>query len=306
MASDRDTQDSENVIYTSPTTITEEEMSMTRTFNWPRLLHTTVPGILLILSMAITFTVAPSAHAANQSSAAVTTASVSYRFDAQIVQGVKAGTPVHGWLSGSLDSTGVLTATLTATGLTPLRPGCAAHQDFGPACGLPASANVNGKTTGRGSSAIATFVAIGKGWTWILAGGAAGAIGQWTGTLTQGSAYVGTWSLTPQTATVHIDMGGRSDGKSKDNIVLSSSINLNVTADGWAIGTFSPIDGTHPTIVQGFVNMKSGSAEISIPMGKMGTLLVTGWSRPGFGNLRWTGSFVGPAIGDYGTWSGQG
>lgn len=279
---------------------------MTCAFNWPRLLHATVPGILLVLAMAITITVAPSARAANRSSAAVTTAAISYRFDAQIVHGAKAGTPVHGWLSGSLDSTGLLTATLTATGLTPLTPGCAAHQEFGPACGLPAAANVSGKTTGRGSSAIATFVANGKGWTWILAGGAVGTIGQWSGTLTQGSAYVGTWSLTPQTGTVHIDMGGRADAKSKDNVVLSSSINLNVTSDGWAIGTYSPIDGSYPTIVQGYVNANNGSVTVSIPMGKMGAVLVTGWSRKGFGNLRWTGSFVGPATGDYGTWSGQG
>jgi len=282
---------------------------MTRTSHGQTLWRTTVAGMLSGLALTAMITVAPSVQAAGArrvATAAVTTTAVSYRFDAQIVHGAKAGAPVHGWLSGSLDSTGVLTATLTATGLTPLTPGCAAHQEFGPACGLPASANVSGRTMDRGAAALALLTAAGKGWTWILAGGAVGMAGQWTGTLTQGSAYVGTWSLTPQTATVHIDMGGRTDAKSKDKVVLTSSINLNVTADGWAIGTFSPIDGSYPTIVQGFVNAKNGSVEIAVPMSKMGAVLVTGWSRPGFGNLRWTGSFVGPAIGDYGTWSGQG
>jgi len=278
---------------------------MTRSSNRQRLWRATVSGLLLIMTIAVV----PSARAASArrvAAAAVTITAVSYRFDAQVVHGARAGAPVHGWLSGSLDSTGLLTATLTATGLTPLTPGCAAHQEFGPPCGLPPSANVSGRTMGSGAAALALFTAAGKGWTWILAGGAVGTTGQWTGTLTQGNAYVGTWSLTPQTITVHIDMGARSDAKSKDKIVISAAINLNVTADGWAIGTFAPYDGSLQTIVQGYVNIDKGSASIDIPMGKNGTVLATGWSRQGFGNLRWTGTFVGPAAGDHGSWSGQG
>lgn len=275
---------------------------MTRTFNLPRWLRTTVPGILLVLAIGFSMTVAPSVHAANRIAAAVTTTSVSFRFDAQIAHGASAGAAIHGWVSGSMDSTGVLTATLTAAGLQPLTAGCAPHADFGPACSLPASANVTGKAMG----AIAAFTAAGKGWTWILAGAAVGSAGQWAGTLTQGTAYAGTWSLTPQLTTVHIDLGGRSDAKSKDSVVLSTSINLNVTADGWAIGTSSPIDGTLPTIVQGYVNPNKASVELAIPMGKTGFVLLTGWSRKGFSGLNWSGSFVGPATGDYGTWSGQG
>lgn len=279
---------------------------MTRTLNPLRTLLPIASSILLVVGVAMPLTVARSVHAATRTAAPVTTSSVSFRFDAQVVYGASAGKMIHGWISGSMDSTGVLTATLTADGLTPLTPGCAPHGDFGPACGLPASANVSGKTMGSGASAVATFRAVGKGWTWVLAGGAVGTAGAWAGTLTQGSAYVGTWSLTPQTTAVHIDLGGRSDAKSKDGVVLSTSINLNVTADGWAIGTFSPIDGSYPTIVQGYVNANKGSVTISVPMGKMGTVLLTGWSRLGFGVLNWKGSFVGPAAGDYGTWSGQG
>jgi hypothetical protein len=231
---------------------------------------------------------------------------VSYRFDAQLIQGAHAGTAVQGWLSGTLDSTGILTATLTTDVLTPLMPGCAPYTDFGPACGLPPEANVSGKITGSGASAAVTMTAVGKGWTWTLAGGAAGTSGAWAGALSQGSALLGTWMLTPQTTTLHIDVGIKSDAKSKDKIVLVGAINLNITATGWAIGTFSPIDGTLPVVVQGYVNTKNSSVEASIPMGTTGAVLLTGYSRPGFNVLKWSGTFAGPATGDFGAWSGQG
>ena len=41
-------------------------------------------------------------------------------------------------------------------------------------------------------------------------------------------------------------------------------------------------------------------------MGARGSVLITGWSRPGFNVLNWTGTFVGPGAGQYGTWLGQG
>lgn len=280
---------------------------MEHTSTWQRLLPTTLPGVLLVVATVCATAMVPSAHAAGRSAATpVTTTSISYRLDADIIHGAKAGAVLVGWLGGSLDSTGVLTATLTSGMLPPLMANCAPHVDFGPACALPASANVSGRTIGSGASAIATFTAKGKGWTWVLTGAAVGTSGEWAGTISQGSVYVGTWSLTPQPITVHIDLGGQSDAKSKDKVVLGASINLNVTADGRAIGTFSPINNALPTVVQGYANPNNGSIMVAIPMGRLGSVLVTGWSRPGFGGLNWKGSFVGPAIGDYGTWAGQG
>jgi len=278
---------------------------MVRSVKQRRLLHKTLPTTVLILATAIALAVAPQVSASSRA-AAVTTASVSYRFDAQLVTGTYAGSTLHGWLSGSLDSTGLLTATLVTDVLGPMQAGCAPHVDFGPACALPPTANVSGHVLGKGASSSALLTAAGKGWRWLLAGAAVGPAGRWAGTLTKGSAYMGTWSLTPQTTTLSIQAGTRSDAKSKHKVVLVGAIDLNATADGWAVGTFSPADGTLPTVVQGYVNPQNSSLEVSIPMGKKGTILLTAWSRPGFGVLNWTGTFVGPAAGDYGTWIGRG
>ena len=280
---------------------------MARTFTRRRSMRTA--PILIGLFMSLAIAVAPSAQATGARRAAavpVVTTAISYRFDAQIVPGSKVGPGLHGWLGGSMDSTGVLTATLTVAGLVPLLPGCAAYSDFGPGCGLPASANVRGTTTGHGASATAALTAVGKNWTWILAGAAAGATGQWTGTLTQGGTYAGTWSLTPEPLMVHIDVGARSDAKSKEKVVLNGAINLQATADGRAIGTYSPTNNAYPTIVEGFVNADKSSVTVAVPMGTKGMVLMTGWSRPGFGFLRWTGTFAGPKTGDHGVWLGQG
>jgi hypothetical protein len=162
-------------------------------------------------------------------------------------------------------------------------------------------AKVSGKIMGSG----ATLTAKGKGWTWTLAGSAAGKTA-WAGSITQGGASIGSWALTPQPTTIHIDAAVKSNAKSMDKIVLVGAIDLQVTASGWAVGTYSPVGGTLPTVVQGFVNAKSASAEVTIPMGSKGAILVTAYSKPGFGNLHWIGAFVGPATGDYGTITGQG
>jgi hypothetical protein len=279
---------------------------MARSVRQRRALHLAAPAAVLVLASALALAIAPPVSARTHVAAAVTTTSVSYRFDAQLVAGAYAGSTLHGWLSGSLDSTGLLTATLTTDLLAPLKAGCAAYVDFGPACGLPPTANVRGHVLGKGATSSALLSAAGKGWTWLLAGAAVGTAGRWAGTLTRGSAYMGTWSLTPQVATLSIQAGTKADAKSKDKVVLVGAINLGVTADGWAVGTFSPADGTLPTVVQGYVNAKNGSLVVNIPMGKKGTVLLTAWSRPGFGVLNWTGTFVGPAAGDYGTWLGRG
>jgi len=281
---------------------------MTGTLNRRRLLRTTVSGGLLVLVMTLTLAVAPHAQARARAAAAapVTITPISYRFDGVLTAGAHVGAVLHGWLSGTQDSTGVLTATLTTDVLPRLSAGCAPYVDFGPACGLPPTANVGGHIVGTGPAATTALTAKGLGWTWVLAGSAGGATSAWAGAVLQGSATVGTWTLTPQTATIHIDLGLKSDAKSKGKVSLNGALDIGVTAAGWAIGTYSPINGTLPSIVQGYVNAQKSSLEAALPLGARGSVLITGWSRPGFNVLNWTGSFVGPAAGQHGTWLGQG
>jgi hypothetical protein len=244
----------------------------------------------------------PTALAKSRGAAAATVAPVTYRFDAHVVAGPHAGSFVHGWVDGQLDSNGLFTATLKTAELAPLTPGCYLAPGSS-VCDLAPSANMTGKVMGK----VATFRAVGKGWTWVLAGAPTAPAGNWTGTLTQGSAQVGSWTLTPAAA-LHIDGGFKSDPKSKDRIALSGAIDVVTTADGRVIGTFRPPDLTSaaPTVITGYVNPNNAAIALAIPMGKKGTVLVTGWSRQGFGVLKWSGSFVGPAAGDFGTMAGQG
>jgi len=280
---------------------------MTGTLNRRRLLRTTVSGGLLVLAMTLTLSVAPHAQARGRVAAApVAPTPISYRFDGVLTAGVHAGAVLHGWLNGTQDSTGVLTATLTTDVLPRLSAGCAPYVDFGPACGLPPTANVGGRIVGKGLAATTALTARGLGWTWVLAGSAGGATGAWAGALLQGSATVGTWTLTPQPTTVHIDLGLKSDAKSKGKVSLTGALDLGATAAGWAIGTYSPANGAVPSIVQGYVNAKKSSVEVAVPLGARGSVLITGWSRPGFNVLNWTGTFSGPGAGQHGTWLGQG
>ncbi len=273
---------------------------MARAFSRRRVLMI-VPGILLALALMPPFAAVSSASSSREVAAAVTTTTVSYRFDGQLVSGSHAGTSLYGWVGGSLDSTGVLTATLTVNALAPLKAGCAPYVDFGPACGLAPTANVGGMLKSSG----ANLTAKGKGWTWTLVGSGIGLPG-WTGSIIQAGVSVGSFTLTAQPNTVHIDAAIKSDAKSTDKIVLVGAIDLQVTASGWAVGTYAPVNGSLPTLVQGYINSNKGSGEVSIPMGSKGTILVTAYTKPGFGNLHWIGTFVGPAMGDFGTFAGQG
>jgi len=276
---------------------------MIRAVNQRRALPKAVPSTFLVLVMALSCAATPAAQARGTAAAPVTTTAVTYLLDTQLVHGPTGATGVHGWLSGTLNSTGLLTATLTSGELSPLTAGCAPYVDFGPACGLPASANVTGNVT----DGVAALIAKGKGWTWVLAGATSSLAGSWAGTLTQGNSGVGSWALTPATTTIHIDAAIKSDAKSTDKVVLVGSINLYVTLDGRAVGTFSPQDGSLPIVVQGWANnIDFPSVAVAIPRGKMGTMLLTAWSRTGFGTKHWNGSFVGPAKSDHGTLTGQG
>src|SRR4051812_16098484 len=83
----------------------------------------TLPGVVLILAILIAGALAPRANAApNRAHGANARAAdtpapvnVTYRLQAQLVQGGSAGSSVSGQVGGQMDSTGVLTATLTIT-----------------------------------------------------------------------------------------------------------------------------------------------------------------------------------------------
>lgn len=275
---------------------------MIRAFKQSRAPRKIVPGMILAVAMGLSLAATPAAHATIKTAAPVTTSSVTYLLEAQVVGAARAATIVHGWVSGSLDSAGLLTATVTSGQLVPLTPGCAPYADFAPPCVLPASANLAGNVTRN----VAALTAKGKGWSWVLAGGP-GATGSWAGTLTQGGAGVGSWALTPATTTIHMELAVKSDVKSADKIVVVGAFDLHVTLDGRAAGTFSPNDGSLPTVVQGWANNNTyPSAAVSLPMPKGGSILFTTWSRQGFGTKHWNGFFVGPAKGDYGIVTGQG
>jgi hypothetical protein len=255
--------------------------------------RTTVSSCLLVVAAVIVLALAPSAQATSRAHAAVTTITVAYSLSGQV-----GGTPLQGWLNGTQDSTGLLTATVTIAD---------------PVTDAPVTANANGRIVGKGSSAAVLIavtpmagstMAMGNGATMTMAGGPVGKAGQWAGAIIQGSATVGAWLLTPQTSNLHIDFGGKSGAASKDKVAVSGALNLGVTASGWATGTYASFDGSITYVVQGWVN--GGDVAVTVPWGKAGAVSLVGTQ----GKLKlthpsWSGNFIGPAPGDLGTWIGQ-
>ncbi len=249
----------------------------------------TIPGIFLACALIGALAVAPSVRASSRAAAAVTTTTIAYRLSGQLGSAALAG-----WLSGTLDSTGIVTATVTTGNAT---------------TNAPVTENVSGRIVGSGSSAMVllavTPMAGSRGAKWAMVGGVTGTAGQWSGTITQGSAYAGLWTLTPQTSHVNIDFGGKSAATSKDKVAVSGLISAGVTAGGWADGTYSSFDGSVVTVIHGWVN-SGGDISFTIPWGKSGTVVLVGTA----GKLRithpsWSGSFIGPGVGDLGTWIAQ-
>jgi len=264
---------------------------MTRAFNRRPSLRATSSGVLLVLTIVLALVAAPAVGASSKSAAAVTTMSVAYSLGGQM-----GGAALAGWLSGSQDSTGILTATLTVAD---------------PTTDAPVTADVSGRIVGTGSHAIVLLAVtpsagsrmMGGSSGMVMAGTAVGKIGQWAGTITQGSTYVGSWMLTPQTSNVHIDMGGKSAAGSTDKVVVSGGISLSATAAGWADGTLTTFAGK-TYVVHGWMN-SGGDVQVTIPWGK-GTVVLIGTKRALLDHHAWNGSFIGPAAGDFGTWTGQG
>jgi len=246
----------------------------------------TVPGVFLVLALLLAMPAAPSAQAISRV-AVVTTTNIAYQVSGQL-----GSTPLAGWLSGTRDSTGIVTATLTTADAT---------------TSAPMVEMVSGWIVGSGSSALVllavTPMAGSRGSTWTMSGGATGTAGQWAGAVTKGSAPVGSWVLTPQTSVFSLYFGGKSAATSKDKVSIGGSISAGVTAGGWADGTYSSFDGSVTTVVHGWVN-RGGDIAFTIPWGKAGVVAVIGTkstlkvSRP-----RLSGAFIGPGVGDFGAWT---
>jgi hypothetical protein len=261
---------------------------MTRTLALRHFPHRALSGVLLVLALAASLALVPATHASSRP-AAVTTSSIAYRLSGQL-----GTTSLAGWVSGTEDSTGIITATLTLAD---------------PVTQAPVTENANGMIVGKGASAqILLSVTPTKGSkaaAWSMAGGATSTTGVWAGSITKGSSAAGAWTLTPQTSTISLNFGGKSGATSKDKVSVSGLISAGVTAAGWADGTYTSFDGSVTTVVHGWVN-KGGDVEFTIPLGKAGTVVLVGLQgKILLTHQSWSGTFIGPGVGDTGTWIAQ-
>ncbi len=111
--------------------------------------------------------------------------------------------------------------------------------------------------------------------------------------------------LTPETQAVTFALGGKSDKASADKVALAGEVTLNLTAAGWGDGNFSFLDNDTVLPAEGRVVGSNMTATIFWPNNK-GTVMVVATSKTTVGVLKWTGTFVGPAAGDFGTFLGEG
>jgi hypothetical protein len=197
------------------------------------------------------------------------------------VSGTGAGPTIAGQVAGTLDSTGILTATLTlASGATAKVSGTLA---------APAKLTVKGK--------VANLTLSGK-----LLDKKAGVWGGFVEETAGGSA--GSWVLAPETQSVSFSLGAISDKTSKDKVTLAGQLELSLMDDGWGEGTFSFLD--NGTVLQAQGRLANGKLPASIVWPGKGTVLLVGTAKPAVGVLKWTGTFVGPALNDGGTFIGEG
>jgi hypothetical protein len=247
-----------------------------------------VLGCVLVLGTLVGGSVTQHTYAAHghavsaaKPAAAVTTAAVTYHLAAQVVSGMGAGS-IEGQVSGMLDSTGVLTATLTLANNT--------------------TASVKGTITTSAQLAVK-----GKAANATLSGKILNQkAGTWGGMVaTTANANAGSWVLTPETQTLTFALGGKSGTGSADKVALAGEVTLNLTADGWGDGTFAFLANDTVLPVEGRASNGNMTATIFWPKNK-GTVMVIGTSKTTVGVLKWTGTFVGPATGDSGTFLGEG
>jgi hypothetical protein len=242
----------------------------------------TILCLVLVIGTFIGCSVAPRTFAAASNAATAVTANpVAYHITAQLVSGPTAGTTIQGQVSGMLNSTGLLTATLTLT---------------------------NGmESTVKGTvSSAAHITVVGKAGNLTLTGKALNQkSGVWGGAVAQGmSMNAGIWTLTPETQAIIFALGGKSAMGSADKLSLAGELTLNLTADGWGDGTFAFL--ANDTVLPAVGQVSNGNMTATIFWPKKGAVMVVGTSKSVVGVLKWTGTFVGPATGDFGTFLGEG
>jgi hypothetical protein len=259
---------------------------MIRTFDQRRSMRKTALGIVLVLGTAIVSAMAPQAIASRRVAAAPPPpVAVTYHLQAQFVTGPIAGNTLAGQVSGMLDSTGLLTATLTATS--------------------GATATVMGTITGTVPSAPVHLTMAGKAGTMTLTGALTWKAGPYGGTIQQTELPdVGTWLLMPETTPLSIDFGGKSGKGSRHRVALTGTLALSATPDGWADGTFTSL--TTDTVPVAYGRIVNGNLTVTIHMPGRGDVFAVGSSRPFLSLTKWTGTFIGPAHGDVGTWLAEG
>jgi hypothetical protein len=242
----------------------------------------TVLGFVLVFGTIVggSHTLRTEAASASSHSAAVTTTDVAYHLAAQVVSGPGSAS-IQGQVAGTLDSTGLLTATLTlANGLTGKVTGTVAG---------PAKLTIKGKA--------ANLTLSGKALNKMA--------GTWGGTVATGaSANAGSWVLTPETVAVTFSLGGKSSMGSKDKLALAGQLSLMLTADGWGEGTFSFL--ANDTVLPAEGRVSNGNITATVFWPKKGAVLLVATGQTVVGVFKWTGSFVGPAQNDFGTFVGEG
>jgi hypothetical protein len=237
-------------------------------------------GCVLIVGIVVGGSVTPHTFAAG-SRAAVTTSTVAYHLAAQVVSGPTAGSMIAGQVSGTLDSTGMLTATLTLTnGATSTVTGTLA---------APAQITIKGSA---GNLTLSGSLLNKKA-------------GIWGGMITQAAGGdTGSWMLIPEPQSLTFSLGGKSSATSKDKLALAGQLTLSLTSAGWGEGTFAFLNNN--TVLQAEGQVANGNLRATIYWPHKGTVLLVATGKPIIGVTKWTGTFVGPALNDVGTFIGEG
>ncbi len=221
--------------------------------------------------------------------AAAVPASVAYHLTALFTTGSMAGNVLDAAVVGSFDSSGVLTATLTATS--------------------GATATVNG-TLSIATHAV-TLTVGGAAANLTLTGSSTGRTGRFAGTIVQpGLASPGSWLLTPEPVS-HVYAFGATVARGRHRgRVLGGYITIAATSTptGRFDASVALDDGNGgSTTVAADGWLEAGNVHIVIHLPKEGNLV--GVATPSLRRLRGSapfpylsGTFVGPSGGDTGSW----
>jgi hypothetical protein len=239
----------------------------------------TVLGFALVGLTILGGGITPRALAAPAAAVPVTTSAVSYHLAAQLLSGANAGSTLAGQVNGTLDSTGILTATLTLTSVSGL------------------TAAVSGTI---GASAKLTVK--GKAGNLTLSGKDLNAsAGVWGGSV---GSNAGSWLLTAEPQSVTLSVGGTSGMGSAEKLALAGQLTLQLTPQGWGEGTFAFLNTN--TVLQAEGRVVNGNLTATIFWSKQDTLMLVAAGKQAVGITKWSGTFVGPAAKDYGTFLGEG